>query len=199
MRNLNDDDSDAPLRLQDDSPYRTDDAGLRRNIELKARDPDRARSFAACEDIGAAPQGVLLQQDTFFQAPHGRLKLREEEGARPHLIGYERSDLLGGRGSRYRIVEVDRPEELKAALRSALGLKAVVTKKRRLFLWEGVRIHLDQVAGLGDFIEFEAIADATSDLSRQEAKVARLRQAFEIGDADLVGGSYCDLASEGTS
>lgn len=145
------------------------------------------------------PQGVLLQQDTYFQAPHGRLKLREEEGARPQLIGYERSDLLGGRESRYRIIEIGQPEELKAALRSALGLKAVVAKKRRLFLWEGVRIHLDQVAGLGDFIEFEAIADATSDLSRQEAQVARLRQAFEIADADLVGGSYCDLASEGTS
>jgi hypothetical protein len=28
---------------------------------------------------------------------------------------------------------------------------------------------------------------------------ARLRQAFEIEDADLVGGSYCDLVSERTS
>jgi len=66
-------------------------------------------------------------------------------------------------------------------------------------LWERVRIHLDQVAGLGAFIEFEAIADATSDLSHQEAQVARLRQAFEIDDGDLVGGSYCDLVSESTS
>lgn len=188
-----------PLRLQDDPPSRTDVAGLRRNVELKARDPDRARSLAACEAIGAASQGVLLQQDTYFQAPHGRLKLREEEGARPHLIGYERSDLLGGRESRYRIVEIDQPEKLKAVLRSALGLKAVVTKKRWLFLWERVRIHLDQVAGLGDFIEFEALADATSGLSHQEGQVARLRLAFEIEDADLVGGSYCDLASEETS
>lgn len=149
--------------------------------------------------MDAAPQGVLLQQDTYFQAPHGRLKIREEEGARSHLIGYERSDHRGGRESRYRIIEIDQPGELKAALRSALGLKAVVTKKRRLFLWEGVRIHLDQVAGLGDFIEFEAIADATGNPSHQEVQVARLRQTFEIEDADLVGGSYCDLVSEGAS
>jgi adenylate cyclase, class 2 len=173
-----------------------DRAGLRRNVELKARDRDQARSFATCEDLGAASQGVLVQRDTYFQAPHGHLKLREEEGARPHLIGYERADLLGGRESRYRIIEIDQPEELKAALRGTLGLKAVVAKKRWLFLWDGVRIHLDQVAGLGDFIEFEAIADATSDLSYQEAQVERLRQAFVIDDADLVSGSYCDFASE---
>ena len=138
----------------------------------------------------------MIQQDTYFQAPRGRLKLREEKGARPHLIGYERADLLGGRESRYRIIETDQPDELKAALRGTLGLKVVVAKKRWLFLWEGVRIHLDQVAGLGDFIEFEAIADATSDLSHEEAQVARLRQAFEIEDANLVGASYCDLVSE---
>lgn len=190
---------DVPLRPRGDSPSRTEPASLRRNVELKARDPDRARSLATCEDIGAAPHGVLVQQDTYFHVPHGRLKLREEEGARPHLIGYERADLLGGRESRYRIIEIDQPGELKAALRGTLGLKAVVAKKRWLFLWEGVRIHLDQVASLGNFIEFEAIADATPDLSHQEAQVARLRQAFEIEDADLVGGSYCDLVSEKTS
>jgi predicted adenylyl cyclase CyaB len=84
---------------------------------------------------------------------------------------------------------------LKTALSAALGVKVVVVKERRLFLWEGnVRIHLDQVDGLGSFIEFEAIASAGSDLSREEAQVKRLRQAFEIGDADVIGGSYCDLA-----
>ncbi|MFP5389319.1 MAG: class IV adenylate cyclase [Thermoleophilia bacterium] len=190
---------DVPLGLQDDSPSRTDLAGPRHNVELKARDPDQARSFATCEDLGAAAHGVLVQRDTYFQAPHGRLKLREEEGARPHLIGYERADLPGGRESRYRIIEINQPEELKAGLRSTLGLKAVVAKKRWLFLWDGVRIHLDQVAGLGDFIEFEAIANDTSDLSHQEAQVARLRQAFEIEDVDLVSASYCDLVSESTS
>lgn len=139
------------MRLQDDSPSPVHLTGLRHNVELKARDPDQARSLATCEDIGAASQ------------------------------------------------EIDQPEELKAALRSALGLKAVVKKKRWLFLWEGVRIHLDQVTGLDAFIEFEAIADAPSDLSHQEAQVARLRQAFGIEDADLVGASYCDLVSERTS
>jgi hypothetical protein len=56
-----------------------------------------------------------------------------------------------------------------------------------------VRIHLDVVEGLSAFIEFEAIASADSDLTHEEARVNRLRQAFEVEDADLIGGSYCDL------
>lgn len=168
-----------------------------RNVELKARDRDRVRSLATCDDIGAESQGLLSQRDTYFQVFHGRLKLREEEGARPHLIAYERLDRVDERESRYRIIEVDEPGELKAALRGALGVKAVVIKERQLFLWEGVRVHLDRVDGLGDFIEFEAVADAGSDLSHEEAQVVALRRAFEIDEADLVAGSYCDMVSPG--
>lgn len=163
-------------------------------MELKARDPDPERSLAACEASGAEAQGVLVQRDTYFNTSQGRLKLREEEGATAHLIAYERPDLSGQRESRYRIVEVAEAEELKVALSSTLGVQVVVSKERRLFLWEGnVRIHLDAVEGLGSFIEFEAIAPASSDLAHEERQVATLRQAFGIDEADVIGGSYCDL------
>ena len=36
------------------------------------------------------------------------------------------------------------------------GTLVVVEKRRRLLLWEGVRIHLDEVEGLGSFVELEA-------------------------------------------
>lgn len=137
---------------------------------------------------------MLVQRDTYFHAPHGRLKLREEEGATPHLIAYERSDHVGQRESRYRIVHVDQVDEFKLALSSALGIKVVIAKRRHLFLWNEVRIHLDEVEGLGDFIEFEAVASKGSDLSREEAHVATMRQAFAIDDSSVIGGSYCDLA-----
>jgi adenylate cyclase, class 2 len=98
------------------------------------------------------------------------------------------------RESRYRIVEVVGPEGLKAALASTLGVKAVVAKRRRLFVWEeNVRIHLDAVEGLGDFIEFEAVAEVDSDLTRERDQDVRLREAFGIDAADVIGGSYCDL------
>lgn len=166
-----------------------------RNIELKAKDTDPERSLATCEALGAEAQGVLIQRDTYFNASHGRLKLREENGATPHLIAYERPDLSGQRESRYRIIEVESAEELKAVLSDTLGVKVVVAKERRLFLWEGnVRIHLDAVEGMGNFIEFEAIALPGSDLSREQAQVVKLREAFGLTDADLIARSYSDLA-----
>jgi adenylate cyclase, class 2 len=71
---------------------------------------------------------------------------------------------------------VDQVAELRAALSSALGIKVVVAKKRSLFLWNEVRIHLDEVKGLGNFIEFEAVAGYGSDLSREKAHVATMRR-----------------------
>jgi predicted adenylyl cyclase CyaB len=168
-------------------------SGPRRNIELKARDSDPVRSLAVCASLGAEGRGRLLQRDTYFVVPSGRLKLREESDAVPHLISYLRPDESGQRESRYRIVEVEQGEELIEALGSNLGVKVVVEKERRLFLWQGVRIHLDRVTALGNFIEFEAVAAAGSDLSREREKVETLRGKFELTDADLVAGSYCDL------
>jgi adenylate cyclase, class 2 len=121
------------------------------------------------------------------------LKLREEDGATPHLIAYERPDRTSSRESRYRIVEVAEPEELKEALASALGIEVVVAKERRLFLWRTVRIHLDMIDRLGSFIEFEAVAPTDSDLSYEEALVAELRRAFAIDESDLIDSSYSDL------
>ncbi len=80
-----------------------------------------------------------------------------------------------------------------AALDNSLGVKVVVEKKRQLFLWRGVRIHLDLVETLGNFIEFEAIVSAGSDLSREQRKVEALREEFGLADADLVASSYGDL------
>jgi adenylate cyclase, class 2 len=155
--------------------------------------------LAVCKALGAQAHGVLIQRDTYFYAPHGRLKLREEEGATPHLIAYERPDQAGQRASSYWIAHVDRVDEMKATLSSALGIKVVVAKRRCLFLWKEVRIHLDEVEGLGNFIEFEAVAPDGSDLSREEAHVAAMRREFAVDDSDLIDGSYCDLALAGAT
>ena len=165
-----------------------------RNLELKAVDRDPRWSRQICEELGAENRGVLRQEDVYFEVPRGRLKLRREKGAPAQLIAYERSNDAGQRESRYRIVEVEDDIELEAALASALGIKAVVRKARQLFLYEGVRIHLDRVDELGSFIELEGVATSgDADLGRLEGLLADLRHSLGIKDADLIGGSYCDL------
>jgi homotetrameric cytidine deaminase len=162
----------------------------RRNIELKALDPDPARSLAVCRELGAADKGVLRQRDTYFRARSGRLKLREEDGSTAVLIQYQRPDAAAARESQYRLTRVEDPDELRASLDAALGTLVVVDKERHLFLWDGVRIHLDTVEGLGSFVELEGVAPEGSDLGPEREKVARLQA--ELGIETILTDSYSD-------
>jgi homotetrameric cytidine deaminase len=162
----------------------------RRNVELKALDPDPQRSLATCRELGAEDRGVLHQRDTYFRTRSGRLKLREEDGAGAVLIQYDRPDAAAARESRYRLTRVEDPDELRASLDSALGRLVVVDKERHLLVWEGVRIHLDDVAGLGSFVELEGVAPPGSDLEPEREKVAHLQRA--LGIDEILTDSYSD-------
>jgi homotetrameric cytidine deaminase len=168
-------------------------AARSRNIEIKARDADPARTLELALELGAADEGDLEQRDTYFDGAHGRLKLREQEPGEDELIEYRRADEAGARTSSYGRVPVAAAAELREALDAALGTLVVVTKRRRLLLRDNVRIHLDEVEGLGSFIELEAVAGPESDLTAEQAQVAELRERLEIGDDALVGESYSDL------
>jgi homotetrameric cytidine deaminase len=162
-------------------------------VELKATDPDPARSLAVCLELGASDEGTLVQRDTYFRVPEGRLKLREETPGGAVLIQYFRADRPEARESRYRVVPVDEAEATRHALADALGTLAVVDKERHLFLWEGVRIHLDTVRGLGSFVELEGVAPEDSDLSGEHDRVAQLSEALGIDEARILSDSYSDL------
>lgn len=165
----------------------------RRNVELKAHDPDPAATLRAALALdGVEDRGVLHQRDTYFSVATGRLKLRrQDDGAQ--LISYARADAPGARESAYRLVDVPDPDALSAALETTVGIGVDVVKERRLLLWDGVRIHLDTVEGLGAFVELEAVAPAQSDLSSEHAKVARLRQTLHIADDRLQPRGYAAL------
>jgi homotetrameric cytidine deaminase len=166
----------------------------RRNVELKSRDADPGATLRRALALGASDEGVLRQRDTYFGRTRGRLKLREQEGGRgpiAQLIAYQRPDDAQARTSAYRIAEVADPDALRAALEAALGTIAVVDKRRHLLLYENVRIHLDDVDGLGAFVELEGVAAPDSDLAREHELVERLRAQLGLGEPVPV--SYSDL------
>ena len=167
-------------------------AAPRRNVELKASDPDPERSLAVVLELGARDRGILRQRDTYFRVNSGRLKLREEEPGGATLIQYDRVDADEARESRYRVVPVDDPAGLCAALTASLGTLAVVEKERHLLLWQSVRIHLDRVKGLGNFIELEGVATKDSDLADELERVTRLTEALDIVPERILRNSYSD-------
>lgn len=150
------------------------------------------RSLEVCRTLGAEDCGEIWQRDTYFQVAHGGLKLREERPGRPHLIQFQRANEPQQRESRYRIIEVDDGAVLSAAFADAIGIRVTVTKHRRLFLWRDVRIHLDWVEQLGEFIELEAVAPPDSDLAHEHDLIVELRAAFGITDERLLAVGYAD-------
>ena len=69
---------------------------------------------------------------------------------------------------------------------------AVVEKERHLLLWQNVRIHLDRVKDLGNFVELEGVATADSDLADELDRVTRLTEALEIPPERILRNSYSD-------
>jgi homotetrameric cytidine deaminase len=169
-----------------------------RNIELKARDPQPGRTLELALAAGAEDQGEIAQRDTYFARARGRLKLREQAPGEAELIQYRRADAPDARESEYRRVPAADAAALREALDDALGTLVVVEKRRRLLLSDGVRIHLDDVQGLGSFVELEGVAAEGSDLAAERDNVERLRAALEIAEDQLVPQSYSDLLLDTT-
>ena len=163
------------------------------NIEIKARvrDPERTRRLA--EDAADTPPQLLHQTDTFFVVPEGRLKLREFPDAEAELIFYHRPDQAGPKASNYAIHRTGDPDGLRALLGAALGEAGQVIKTRTLLLAGRTRIHLDEVEGLGHFLELEVVLADGESHAEGEAEAQRLMAALEIGEGDLIEAAYIDL------
>ena len=171
---------------------------LRRNIELKARLRDPAFAHSVAQRIATEYVGVERQIDTYFRVPHGRLKLREIDGGESRLVAYERPDDLQAKASDYRLLPVIEPQRLKELLSASLGVVAVVDKRHTIYLFRNVRIHLDEVAGLGAFLEFEAVldpaaADAASAAAAGHAQLTFLSGEFRLRPDDLLAQSYGEM------
>jgi len=169
-----------------------------RNIELKARlaDPDAAREVA--RQIATNRPDTQQQVDTYFHCRAGRLKLRKINGLSAMLVWYAREDRQAAKPSDYLLVPLSNPHALEQALTAALGVQAVVSKRREIFFWGNVRIHLDEVAELGSFLEFEAVLGPQVDDAAGRAQLDELRERFALDPADLLADSYADMILRGT-
>jgi predicted adenylyl cyclase CyaB len=121
------------------------------------------------------------------------LKLREITGRSAQLIWYDRPDSADPKTSRYHIADVNDPELVKAALAAGLGIRCIIKKRREIFLYRYVRIHLDQVYQLGDFIELEAVMQPDTSLDEAERLLRDLIEQIGIDAQQLIESSYCDL------
>lgn len=163
-----------------------------RNIELKARLRSPETVATLCNAIDATPAGDLKQRDTYFNCTNGLMKLREIEPGDDYLVHYLRPNVADTKACDYSMAPVD-ALTLKPLLSDALGVRAVVEKVRTLWFWENVRIHIDSVKDLGDFIEFEAVLSEEFDEADGFNKLGFLRKTFGIENDDLCDVSYAEM------
>ncbi len=163
------------------------------NIEIKARIDDfdllQTRAVALSHTAGK----WLQQEDIFFHTARGRLKLRIFNREHGELIYYERADSHGPRQSSYEIAPCADPLALKATLAAALGVRGVVKKRRLLFLVGQTRIHLDQVEGLGHFMELEYVLQPGESAGAGLAAVHALMAQLGVKEENLLDKAYIDL------
>ncbi|MBN1360639.1 MAG: class IV adenylate cyclase [Sedimentisphaerales bacterium] len=170
---------------------------MNRNIEIKAKVQDLQPIRARVKPLADEGPTVLEQEDTFFVCPHGRLKLRRFQGqAEAELIYYERPDSAQPKESRYLVHRTLDTDGLCAALGAALGVRGVVRKHRTLYLVGGTRVHLDEVEGLGTFVELEVVLTAEETRSDGIVSANSLMDQLGIPPEGLVTGAYIDLIEQ---
>ena len=169
---------------------------MARNVEIKAS----VRSVADLRErvsrlAGSAPTHIQ-QDDTFFKCDHGRLKLRSFPDGSGELIFYRRANAEGPTISCYEVVPTNTADSLRSVLSQACGQVGRVRKQRTLYMVGRTRVHIDQVEGLGTFMELEVVlAEGESEsIGVQEAR--ELMAALGIAESALIDRAYVDLLNE---
>jgi adenylate cyclase class IV len=164
-----------------------------RNVEIKCELRDRARAIDVCRALGARRVGLLEQRDTYYRVAQGRLKRRESPGRADEWIVYERANDASARPSNYELLSGE--EAAQRFDMNALSAWAVVEKRRTLWMAGEVRVHLDLVAGLGEFLELEALVNARQDETQAARELKRILRAFAPVLGATCSESYSDLLS----
>jgi predicted adenylyl cyclase CyaB len=170
------------------------------NLEAKFRLDNLNEARGRAELIGFKFAATLVQRDTFFSIASGKLKLREEHGRGASLIYYQRHTRDVLELSEYTIVPIPEPTATCAMLTAALGVIAVVAKCRTLLMRDNIRLHLDEVDGLGNFGEIEMVLQNQPGVAAADSTtVEQVLAALAVSPGSLIKASYFELAASASA
>jgi predicted adenylyl cyclase CyaB len=164
------------------------------NIEIKARVDDLPALTMKVAALADAGPFEILQDDTFFPCTTGRLKLRVFSDVAGELIFYRREDREGPKESSYTVSPTSCPGSLREALELAYGVAGRIVKRRTLYLVGRTRVHLDEVAGLGSFLELEVVLEDGESSQAGVHDAHDLMATLGVAPDQLVATAYVDLA-----
>ncbi len=168
------------------------------NVEIKAQYNRLETARKALNYADADFRGLDHQIDVYFRVPAGRLKLRKGK-IENCLIYYEREEYAKAKQSKVILFQTPAdPAPLEEILTKLFGVLVVVDKKREIYFIDNIKFHLDEVAGLGTFVEIEAIdKEGTIGKERLQQQCQEYRAVLSIKSEDLISCSYSDLLLKG--
>jgi predicted adenylyl cyclase CyaB len=169
---------------------------LARNIEVKARIASVAALTERAATLADSGPTEILQDDTFFNCPSGRLKLRTFANNTGELIFYRRSDERGPKQSFYVRTPTTDPDSLRETLAFAYGTVGRVRKHRTLYVSGRTRIHLDVVENLGEFLELEVVLRDDESLDTGVREAEDLMRRLGVEPSQLIDRAYVDLLAD---
>jgi adenylate cyclase class 2 len=168
-------------------------------VEAKAHLPDPDRTIGNLIELGGREIYFTIQRDTYYRHPNRdfavtdeALRIREEEGR--SFITYKgpKLDLETKSREELEVPLVD-PRDLGGLLlRLGFTPVAVVEKRRRGYLLGTLEVCVDEVKGLGHFLEVEA--RECKDLEEGKTRVLGLLET--LGLDHLERRSYLELLLE---
>lgn len=134
------------------------------NIEVKVKFANLEAVEKTLLENGARFMGTDFQTDKYYKIANGRLKIRRGN-IENQLIFYRRNESIDLKQSEIVLLPID--DKLEFVLDNSLETAVVVKKARKIFFINNAKFHLDEVEGLGRFVEIEII-DATGNFPKEE-------------------------------
>ncbi len=165
------------------------------NVEIKAKVKNLSEARKYLLSQNADFRGTDHQIDTYFNTPKGRLKLREGN-IECSLIGYHRENQAEAKRSDIGLQKLDpsTAQGIREALTMTIGQRVVVDKSREIYFIDNVKFHLDNVKGLGEFVEIEAI-DSVGNIGEEKLReqCKNYQELLGIQTEQLLTHSYSEL------
>ncbi len=162
------------------------------NLELKVKLASHRELKKNLKNIKAKFVKTLIQKDVYYKTGYGLLKLRIENGNQS-IIKYLRNEKEKDRFSNYEVLHFSagNPEKF---FKDLFLIETIVEKERKLFMYDNTRIHLDEVKGLGTFLELETlVVKGKADAKKRFKTIIGL---LDLNKYNEIRKSYRDLMME---
>lgn len=163
---------------------------MNKNLEIKLKLENASHINSVRNSLKQYSRSVEKQIDVYYKIKKGRLKLRIINDKEGSLILYNRAENKGKRISHYIISKTKDFRELDFILSRQFEILVKVIKKREIFVSKNVRIHLDKISGLGNFLEIEIIYSKLINAKKQMTDLINL---LYLDEKKFIKNSYSDM------